>query len=1072
MPKARRLQSKYRLGGRFRALSTGQVLDSLACELLEDRRLLSASPAEHVIKALAPTTPMTAQPMAEAVVSDASPAAFGSGTQVGLTPAQIRHAYGFDQIMFNTGASGTIAGDGAGQTIAIIEAYNDPNIVSDLAAFDTAFSLPAPPSFVRVNQTGGSTLPGLDPVGAGHVNWEFETALDVEWAHAMAPGASILLVEANSSGLGDLVQSAVDFARQQPNVVAVSMSFGAGEFSNEASALDSFFTTPANHTGVTFLGAAGDGGSPGIYPAYSPNVLAVGGTFATINANNTIPSSGEVVWNDVSGITGGGISQYEQPQPSYQSVLAGGISATSRVMPDVAFASEPFQGTNADGVAIYDSYDGGPSAPWIQVVGTSFSTPCWAALIAIADQGRFLAGLTSMDGPGTTLPKIYTLPSTDFNDVTSGTNGHGAVAGFAAGVGYDAASGRGTPKANLVVSDLIGASSVAGEVFNDANANATLDNGESGLQGWTVYQDTNNNSTYDAPATNTFSLSSLNLSIPNNNPTGVTSNNVVSGFTGNVLDVNVTLDITHPRDSDLTITLISPNNTSIVLASHVGGNGANFTGTTFDDSATLSITNALALAVAAPFSATFQPANAIALLKGFAANGTWKLKVVDNIAGASGGILNSWSLQITAGDPSTTSDASGNYQFTNLATGSYKIGEVLQAPYVETSPVGGFYNVALNANSVTGDNFGNRTLASSPLSGLVLRPNSDTGVSQSDGITKLNNSNGSTTLQFQVSGSVAGATVNVFDGINLIGSAVASGTTTIVTTDGVTTLSNGTRSITASQTEPGKSPSPSTPTLQIVVDTVPPTETITNVTPNPRTNPVTQMTITFSEKVNGLNPNDLQLTRNGGPNLLTIAQTVSSADGITFTLGNLAGITTASGFYELDLTLGNTPISDYAGNLDTTPASATFTVSPPSTVTNRLVFYAGSSRFDTTGGSQSPLPFSDDNAIATDKSAYLPNGSTAGFGNYTNYTSGINGIMVDLLGGGSHTSITLANILNDFTFKVGNNASPATWANAANPIAVSVRTNVNPASNGAGTTSGSDRVELIWADGEIGRAHV
>jgi hypothetical protein len=138
-----------------------------------------------------------------------------------------------------------------------------------------------------------------------------------------------------------------------------------------------------------------------------------------------------------------------------------------------------------------------------------------------------------------------------------------------------------------------------------------------------------------------------------------------------------------------------------------------------------------------------------------------------------------------------------------------------------------------------------------------------------------------------------------------------------------------------------------------------------------------------------------------------------------------------------------------------------------SVVSGRNVFYAGSTRYDTTGNSQTPLPFSDDNAIATDKSAYIPDGSTAGFGNYTSYSQGLNGIMVDLLGGGQHTSITLANILNDFTFKVGNNASPGTWANAPNPIAVTVRTNVNPASNGAGTVSGSDRVELIWADNAI-----
>ncbi|MBI3837506.1 MAG: SUMF1/EgtB/PvdO family nonheme iron enzyme [Planctomycetia bacterium] len=139
----------------------------------------------------------------------------------------------------------------------------------------------------------------------------------------------------------------------------------------------------------------------------------------------------------------------------------------------------------------------------------------------------------------------------------------------------------------------------------------------------------------------------------------------------------------------------------------------------------------------------------------------------------------------------------------------------------------------------------------------------------------------------------------------------------------------------------------------------------------------------------------------------------------------------------------------------------------PSTVVGRFLFYDNSPAYDTTGSVQSPLPYSDDNAIATDKSAYIANGSAATFANVSSYSKGINGIMVDLQGGGAHTSIALANILNDFTFKVGNNSSPSTWANAPNPIAVTVRTNMDPTNNGADTVSGADRVELIWANGAI-----
>ncbi|MBI3838062.1 MAG: hypothetical protein HY288_09030, partial [Planctomycetia bacterium] len=127
-------------------------------------------------------------------------------------------------------------------------------------------------------------------------------------------------------------------------------------------------------------------------------------------------------------------------------------------------------------------------------------------------------------------------------------------------------------------------------------------------------------------------------------------------------------------------------------------------------------------------------------------------------------------------------------------------------------------------------------------------------------------------------------------------------------------------------------------------------------------------------------------------------------------------------------------------------------------------FYKGSTRYDTTGNVQTPLAFSDDNAIATDKTAYLPTGTASTWSNATMYDKGINGIMVDLKGGGSHGSITLANILNDFTFKVGNNNSPSLWANAPLPSAVTVRLGMTGAANGAGTVSGSDRIELIWAD--------
>jgi len=170
----------------------------------------------------------------------------------GYLPSDIRHTYGFDKISFTDAQGHTIPGDGRGQTIAIVDAFDAPNIVADLHTFDQGVGLPDPPRFVKVNQTGGTTYPRPDD------GWSLEIALDVEWAHAMAPQANILLVESSTSEDGDM-WAAVDYARRQPGVVAVSLSWGESEYAGE-SGVDAHLTTPTGHNGVTFLAASGDGG--------------------------------------------------------------------------------------------------------------------------------------------------------------------------------------------------------------------------------------------------------------------------------------------------------------------------------------------------------------------------------------------------------------------------------------------------------------------------------------------------------------------------------------------------------------------------------------------------------------------------------------------------------------------------------------------------------------------------------------------------------------------------------------------------------------------------------------------
>jgi hypothetical protein len=338
----------------------------------------------------------------------------------GFTPDQIRHAYHFDNIDFLK-SNYNLAG--LGQTIAIVDVHDDPTINADLKVFDKQYGLPDPPSFRTVNETGGTTLPSKDLS-----NETSEIALDVEWAHAIAPAANILLVEASS---WDKVYDAVDYARKQPGVVVVSMSWHTSFVSAADDTHDAIFATPAGHVGVTFVASAGDNGKAQ-YPSGSPNVLSVGGTTLTLDAAGDVQT--EVAWSK----SGGGTDSREAT-PAYQK----GLGLKNRGTPDVAYDADP-----KTGFAIYDSsYNVG----WSKIGGTSASAPQWAALISIADQGRLLyKNQSAFDGATEILPRLYQLPSSDFNDITSGAN---SVA--KAGPGYDLVTGRGTPRADQIVSDLV-----------------------------------------------------------------------------------------------------------------------------------------------------------------------------------------------------------------------------------------------------------------------------------------------------------------------------------------------------------------------------------------------------------------------------------------------------------------------------------------------------------------------------------------------------------------------------------------------------------------------------------------
>jgi hypothetical protein len=398
---------------------------NLRCEPLEFRQLLSADVSGSSIGQISASPALIAT------------AALASGP-TGLAPQQIQDAYGINLIAFS---GGKITGNGAGETIAIVDAYKDPNIASDLAAFDKEYGLQAPPSFI-VDNLGATTT---------DAGWALETSLDVEWAHAIAPGANIILVEAASSSLESLFRAA-SFAGRQAGVDVVSMSWGTQEFPGE-SAYDSLFTTPAGHNNVTYVAASGDAGAwfGPEYPAVSPNVLAVGGTTLILSSGNTYGS--ESGWSGSTGGFSGLDSNFwsYEPEPAYQSstLQAAGLAGGVRTTPDVSFNADP-----ASGMSVYDStpYDG--QSGWFQLGGTSAATPAWAGLLAIADQGLAIGG----KGPLSTtqaLAELYSLPSADFNDITTGFNGYVAT------TGYDLVTGLGSPKANLLVAGLLAANGIS-----------------------------------------------------------------------------------------------------------------------------------------------------------------------------------------------------------------------------------------------------------------------------------------------------------------------------------------------------------------------------------------------------------------------------------------------------------------------------------------------------------------------------------------------------------------------------------------------------------------------------------
>jgi subtilase family serine protease len=347
-----------------------------------------------------------------------------STSPTGLSPSAIKSVYNLSGLAPTSNA-------GAGQVIAIVDAYNDPNSLADLNVFNAEYGYPALSTCSSLTQAG-SCFEVDEPSGtpAKNADWALEESLDIEWAHAEAPGAKIVLVEAKTDSNANLYAAVK--AANTLGATEVSMSWGGSETSTESSN-DSDFA----HAGTFYTASAGDSGHGVIYPSSSPNVISVGGT--TLNGCSGTSCSGftsETSWSD----GGGGVSAYESI-PAYQSSYTGPVSGATTIskltggkrgVPDISFDGNP-----SSGVSIYDSTAYELQSGWWTVGGTSVGAPNWAGILAAGAA----AGSTALQGNTKIYAGGYT---TNLRDIKSGTNGSCGT-DCTAGTGYDLVTGLGSP---------------------------------------------------------------------------------------------------------------------------------------------------------------------------------------------------------------------------------------------------------------------------------------------------------------------------------------------------------------------------------------------------------------------------------------------------------------------------------------------------------------------------------------------------------------------------------------------------------------------------------------------------
>jgi kumamolisin len=326
----------------------------------------------------------------------------------GETPASIASAYNLTNLQ------------GSG-VIVIVDAFDYPTALNDFNVFARQFGLPQEPStnpFDSNNQVFQVVYAnGSRP--RANCGWAQEAALDIEWAHAMAPNAKIVLVEAASNSFANLF-AAVDKASSIVGAQEVSMSWGGSEFSSEATN-DTHFTQP----NIVYFAASGDTGGAVIYPGASPNVVAAGGTRINRDASGSFVS--ETAWSG----SGGGPSQYE-PRPSYQDIIQS-IVGGARGVPDYSFDADP-----NTGVSVYDSTSCKGASGWLVFGGTSVASPSLSGIVNSAGSNTSSTAELSLLYQGVTNNGL-TINNSSFRDILTGTAGS-----FTAKTGWDFVTGIGS----------------------------------------------------------------------------------------------------------------------------------------------------------------------------------------------------------------------------------------------------------------------------------------------------------------------------------------------------------------------------------------------------------------------------------------------------------------------------------------------------------------------------------------------------------------------------------------------------------------------------------------------------